>query len=204
MSPEDSIAEWYDRLQAGDEAAARELWVRYFPRLVGLARAKLAGLDRKAAADEEDVALSAFDSFCQRAKRDAFADVRARDSLWRVLMTITARKADRLIRDQRRLKRGGGKVTGESALDTSGVAGGGLDRVAGPAPSPEVEAELSEAFLRLLDKLGDADLRRIALWKLDGHTNEEIATKLDRSVPTVERKLARIREMWSLDFGGSE
>ena len=116
MGEADSICDWYDRLQGGDEVAARVLWERYFPRLVGLARAKLAGRGRRAAADEEDVALSAFDSFCRRATQGGFPAVRGRDDLWRVLATVTAMKAARLLRDQGRIKRGGGAVAGESAF----------------------------------------------------------------------------------------
>src|SRR5207249_6675395 len=66
-SPVDSsVSAWIDRLKDGDPAAAQPLWERYFGRLVGLARDRLRGAARRAA-DEEDVALSAFDSFCRGA-----------------------------------------------------------------------------------------------------------------------------------------
>lgn len=188
MPPEDSIAGWVTSLRAGDEAAAQRLWDAYFPRLVGLARVKLAGLPRRAAADEEDVALSALDSFCARARRGDFPDLRDRDGLWRVLMTVTARKAARLVRDQGRLKRGGGEVAGESAF--------GADAAAGGDPTPSFEAEASDSLLRLLDALADDDLRRIALWKMNGHTNSEIAALLGCAPATVERRLALIRKTW--------
>ncbi|MBX9627560.1 MAG: hypothetical protein K2X82_27410 [Gemmataceae bacterium] len=193
MTPDDSIAGWLVRLQDGDGEAAHVLWDRYFARLVGLARAKLAGLPRRAA-DEEDVALSAFDSFCQRARRGEFPDARARDGLWRVLMTITARKAARLVRDQRRLKRGGGNVGGESVFEP---AGEGIGGVAGPDLPPEVEAELAEGVVRLLDALGDDELRRIARWKMDGDSNADIGHKLGCAPATVERRRALIRRIWA-------
>ena len=41
MSSEGSVTRWFDALQAGDPAAAQQLWERYFQRLVGLARQKL-------------------------------------------------------------------------------------------------------------------------------------------------------------------
>ena len=41
MSADDPVTVWLGRLQAGDPAAARPLWDRYFRRLVGLARARL-------------------------------------------------------------------------------------------------------------------------------------------------------------------
>jgi hypothetical protein len=66
MASEGSVTHWLGQLQAGDPAAAQQMWQRYFPRLVELARQKLRVALRRAA-DEEDVALSAFDSFCRGA-----------------------------------------------------------------------------------------------------------------------------------------
>lgn len=194
MTDGDSIVGWYDRLQAGDDQAAAVLWDRYFPRLVELARAKLNRLSRKAAADEEDVALSAFDSFCRRAQEGGFPNVTDRGDLWRVLATVTARKAGRLVRDQTRQKRGGGRVGGESVFDNSVM--GGIDGVAGADFTPAVEAELADEVLRLLDTLGDEELRNIALWKMEGHTNAEICQLLGCAPATVERRLALIRKIW--------
>src|SRR5262249_47776007 len=59
------------RLKEGDRAASQALWERYFRRLVGLARERLRGWPR-AAADEADVTLSAFDSFCRAAEAGRF------------------------------------------------------------------------------------------------------------------------------------
>src|SRR5436853_5155366 len=64
---DDSVSLWISQLTAGDAGAAQHLWERYFQRLVGLARKKLQDAPRRAA-DEEDVALSAFDSFCRAAE----------------------------------------------------------------------------------------------------------------------------------------
>lgn len=63
MSSEGSVSAWLGLLQAGDHQGAARLWERYFQSLVQLARAKLKDAPRRAA-DEEDVALSAFASFC--------------------------------------------------------------------------------------------------------------------------------------------
>ena len=41
MPPDGSVTRWLSPLQAGDPAAAQELWKRYFRRLVGLAHKKL-------------------------------------------------------------------------------------------------------------------------------------------------------------------
>ena len=62
---------------------------------------------------------------------------------------------------------------------------------------PQLAAELAEQCHRLLDLLQDEDLRSIALLKMEGYTNEEIAKRLQCVPRTVERKLERIREKWS-------
>src|SRR5205823_4765290 len=64
MKSEDvgSVTLWIGDLKGGVDEATRRLWDRYYAGLVRLARARLRAAPR-AAADEEDVALSAFDSF---------------------------------------------------------------------------------------------------------------------------------------------
>ena len=114
MSSDGSITRWIGQLQAGDPAAAQPLWERYFRHLVDLARRKLLGA-RPQGADEEDVALSAFDSFCRGLKRGRFPELQDRDNLWKLLVVLTARKACHLLRDEQRLKRGGGQKAGTAA-----------------------------------------------------------------------------------------
>src|SRR5437867_5602457 len=105
MASSRSVSHWIGQLKAGDHDAAQYLWEGYFRRLVGLARAKLHDLPRRAA-DEEDVALSAFASFCRGVEGGRFPQLLDRHDLWRLLVTITARKALRLARDERSQKRG--------------------------------------------------------------------------------------------------
>jgi DNA-directed RNA polymerase specialized sigma24 family protein len=199
MEPEDqgSVTRWIGELQAGADAAAQPLWERYFRALVHLARARLRAAPR-AAADEEDVALSAFDSFCAGAARGRFPRLDDRDDLWRVLVTITARKAADLVQRQRRQKRGGGRVRDEAGLAGGAHPGGagGLDQIAGGEPTPEFAALVADECRRLLDVLGDETLRRIVLRKMEGYTAAEIAAQLDCSVRTVTNKLKLVRLKW--------
>jgi len=127
----DSVSTWIEQLKSADPVAAEKLWGRYFSRMVALARARLRGRPNRAA-DEEDAALSAFDTFCRRAAAGRFPDLHDRDGLWRLLFTLTERKAASLARHEGRQRRGGGATVGEA--DLGDPAGGGLDTFAGREP----------------------------------------------------------------------
>jgi len=190
--PNDLVTVWLGQLVAGDSAAVRPLWDKYFHRLVGLARSRLKDAPRRAA-DEEDVALSAFDSFCRHAELGRFPDLADRDSLWRLLAAFTLRKAAHHRRDATRLKRGGGS----SQQDGSEV----WDDVLGREPDPGLAAEVAEECERLLGALGDADLRQVALLRMDGFSVEEVAGKIGCAPRSVKRKLQLIRGIWERETG---
>jgi RNA polymerase sigma factor (sigma-70 family) len=184
-----SVTAWIHELRGGDAHAAQRLWESYFARLMGLARAKLRGLPRRGA-DEEDVALSAFDSFCRGAQQGRFPRLEDRDDLWQILFFITERKAIDLVQHESRAKRDFRRM---QSTDAAEQAAGIADHA---NPDPAFAAEVAETFERLLAKLGDDSLRTIALRKLDGFTNEEVATQLACSLATVERRLRLIRREW--------
>jgi RNA polymerase sigma-70 factor (ECF subfamily) len=71
-----------------------------------------------------------------------------------------------------------------------------LADVADPGPTPAFAIEVSEQLEQLLQSLGDRALRQIALLKLEGCTNREIAERLSVSLRSVERRLALIRGVW--------
>jgi DNA-directed RNA polymerase specialized sigma24 family protein len=194
-----SISVWIGRLKAGEAAAAGPLWEAYFSRLVEQARRKLGGRP-PAACDEEDVALSAFDTFFRRAREGRFPNLDDRDDLWKLLMTITARKAYNLVRNERRDKRGGGQVYQASDLAAHREADAFAD-VLGREPTPELAAQVAEECRRLLDGLADADLQAVAVAKMEGCTNVEIAEQRKCSIATVERKLNLIRKRWEREAG---
>lgn len=195
---EGSITRWYEGLKAGDREAVGPLWDRYFGRMIRLARATLRAGGRNVAADEEDAALSAFDSFCSAAERGRFPDVADRDDLWRLLAVITVRKARAQVRRDRRLKRGGGQVVRETDLASGGFGDdGALDEVPGADPGPEFVALAEEELRRLLDGLGDDTLRRVAVWRMEGYTCDEVAARLGCARRTVARQLDLIRKIWT-------
>jgi DNA-directed RNA polymerase specialized sigma24 family protein len=201
MSSPGSVTLWIVQLKAGASDAAQPLWEKYFRRPVGVARDRLAGVPRRAA-DEEDVALSAFDSFYRAAAQGRFPDLHNRDDLWRLLMLITDRKACDLANYERRQRRGGGKVLDEAALRDEDLAAAGtpLALVRSKGPGPELVLQTAEECRRLLGALGDDDLRQVAVLKLEGHTVEEIAAQLGRVPRAVKRRLHMIRKIWEQEL----
>jgi DNA-directed RNA polymerase specialized sigma24 family protein len=193
-----SVTGWIGELAGGEaDEAARRLWERYFDQLVRVARDRLRAAPR-GPADEEDAALSAFDSFCRGVAAGRFPRLAGRDDLWRLLVTITARKASDLREREARQKRGGGRLVRESELGSPRAEdeAGGLDQFVGAAPTPEFLALMTEEVRRLFDLLPNESLRLVALLKMEGYTVDEVATRLDRSARSVQRKLELIRMLW--------
>jgi DNA-directed RNA polymerase specialized sigma24 family protein len=191
MNTGNSVTQCISALKQGDQSAAMGLWDAYFRRLVGLARSRLRAA-RRLIADEEDVALSAFDSFCRRAQEGRFRRLDNRNDLWQILVMITVRKAIDLCNYEGRRSRGRANVQSLSELNREA-----LEAIGGVEPTPELAAQLAEECERLMEQLGDCNLQSVASLKLEGYTNAEIAAKLGCVTPTVERKLARIRTKWS-------
>jgi DNA-directed RNA polymerase specialized sigma24 family protein len=192
-----SVTLWLELLKAGDRAAVQPLWERYFEKLVGLARRRLQNRSRRAA-DEEDVALSAFQSFWEGAAAGKFPQLEDRDDLWQILLMLTQRKAIDQVQRERRQKRGGGAVRGDSVFEAEAAGGTrGFDGLPDSAPSPSWALQVAEECSSLLAALPAEELRRIAVLKMGGESNEEIAARLNCAVRTVERKLTRIRSVWS-------
>ena len=200
MDSEQDVTAWLRRLRDGDREAVDALWHRYWKRVIGLARKRLGSMPRRVT-DEEDAALSAFHSFCRGIEDGKLEAVADREDLWRVLAVITSRKVACAAREQKRLKRGGGRVRGESFFEQQDVNEGarGIEEVA----ARQIAAhDATDEIRRLLERLGDVTLQEIAVLKLEGHSNKEIAAKLDCGLRTIERKLQGIRAIWSEENAG--
>jgi DNA-directed RNA polymerase specialized sigma24 family protein len=192
-----SVTHWIHQLEAGDRDAAQRLWERYIDRLARLAGQKLRGVP--GAANKQDVALSAFDSFCRGAAGDRFPQLNDRDDLWALLVRITERKVNDRARSEGRQNPAdspaGTNSTLSGAADASGF-GSQLDPTGQPEPTPEFAAQAAEVCQRLMDRLGDDDLRQIAVWKMEGYTNPEIAERAGCALPAVDQRLRLIRKTW--------
>ena len=194
MHVEQSVTQWLRQLKSGDGEAAERLWERYFHKLVCLARRRLGNAPCRGA-DEEDVAISVFRRLCDGAARGLFTHVESREELWRTLVVMTANR----VIDQRRAasaqKRGGGPEPGGFICTEDRLAD--FDDFIGQEPTPEFIVLLAEEHQRHIDALDNQTLQQVALWKMEGYKNEEIAEQLQVTVRSVERKLQRIRLLWS-------
>src|SRR4051794_6487745 len=102
MSSPSPVRVWVSQLRDGDPHAAQRLWDTYFLRMVQLARIKLHG-SMGGMAVEEDVALSAFKSFCQGTCEGRFPHVVENEDPWPLLVALTTHKAIDLVRYERRV-----------------------------------------------------------------------------------------------------
>lgn len=193
MTTDGSVTDWIRAAKDGDGDAAQRLWDRYFARLIELARQHLRHASKRAA-DEEDVVLSTLENVLTGAREGKFPLLHNREDLWGLLLVITARKASNQKKQQVRLRRGGGKQRGESLFEATGGRAG-IAQIVGKEPTPEMAAMLTDEIEHLLERLADPTLKQIAVWKMEGYSNDEMAVKLDCSKRTVIRKFNLIRQI---------
>ena len=68
-------------------------------------------------------------------------------------------------------------------------------------PDPQFAATMAEECQRMLATLPNESLQSIALAKMEGFTNKEIADRNNCHETTIERKLSWIRDIWQ-DYSG--
>jgi RNA polymerase sigma factor (sigma-70 family) len=197
---DDSVTEWITRIKGGGDGIAQKLWERYYDALVRLARAKLKR-SRRVTDDEEDVALSAFDSFFTAAANGRYPRLNDRTDLWKILITITKGKVNDRIQKASRIKRGSGNELREADLVAAEGEITEFEEVVGAAPTPEFAAMVAEEYQRLLDALPDATHRKIAILRMEGWKDDEIAEQVGCVRRTVGRKLQVIRNTWRAEGG---
>ncbi|MBN2293363.1 MAG: RNA polymerase subunit sigma-70 [Pirellulales bacterium] len=196
MSQNSQVSELLIRVRKGDDDAAQVLWDKYFLKLVRRATDELGRHNRMA--DGEDAALSAFNSFLKGMTEGEFNWLRNRQDLWRLLVTITVRKAWAQLRHEHREKRGGGGVFGESAFmagkassQVPGINGVDAAQAGGAELTPEDVVMLREEYTRLLNTLPEGAIRETAELLLlygDKYDKKEMAQQMNCSVRTIERR----------------
>ncbi len=188
MSDSSHVSRWIEEVKVGDSAAASRIWHHYFDRLIRSVRHQLLGANR-AVSDEEDIVLSVFDSFYAAAAQGRFPDLTDRDDLWRLLLRMSARKVIDKRRHDRRQRRGGDAAIHSLDQDQEAII-----EVIGDEPSPDMVLMMRESVEHLLCEIGVGSLRDLAVAKLEGYSNAELARRFECSERTIERRLHLIRE----------
>lgn len=183
-----SVTRCLGLLREQDPEAAKEIWRRYFAQLLPLARARLRSLSDRTV-DEEDILVSVFDRFFRAAREDRFPDLHDRHDLWQILLMLTERKVIEQFRKSNAQKRGRGRGTAEPSDSV-------IANLAEQQPGPEFVAAFNDSLVWAIGRLDPEKTREIAIMKLEGFDNREVADRLGISVSSVERKLRLIREYW--------
>lgn len=173
--------------------AARLIWDRFFQRLCSFAETKVYKRHRRLISADE-IASNAFLALVDGVRAKRFQKVRNRDELWQMLTLIAARKAVNLRKAHDRSKRGKGRVKGGSVFGPIGI--NGVVDFLQRDMAPDVGALIRDLSQQLLQRLPTDELRSVALWRMAGFSNAEIAEKLGCVERTIERKLNLIRGVW--------
>ena len=197
LIPEHSITQFIEGLKRGDEQAAQKIWERFHHQLVALANRKLKSSPRKAM-DEEDVVQKAFADFFIQVKQSRFPRLDDRNDLWQILAMLVDRRAKDQIKSQHTQKAGGGRTRTESVFFTHDdpVGQKGIGQIEDLLPTPELALQMIEVLEERLATLRNNMHRQIALLKMQGYNNREIAELLNSSERTIERGLQSIRKKW--------
>lgn len=189
--PAGSITRLIPHLYEGDACAIQQIWQRYIGRVEGVVRPIVCGL-APGAGNEEDVAQSAFRAFFDAAANNEAVQLESRDELWRLLVTISRRKAIDLVRRELRDRRGG----------KARHLPKGLDNVTAQTASPSEITELQDLLDHLmlaLETTGDDKLKTVAVMRLEGMSTQEIAVELNCTVRAIQRKLHILERLWTSD-----
>ena len=178
MTASDSFDDVMERLRAGDQAAARELFQRFVRRLIRLTQCQLDVVMRHKV-DPEDVVQSAYKSFFQRYVEGKF-EIGGWDSLWGLLTVITVRKCAQRVA----YYRAEGRDVAREVSAPPTEAGASWREPLGRDPTPLEAAELTETVERLFAAMSEED-RPVLELSLQGYTTREISERLGRAERTV-------------------
>jgi RNA polymerase sigma factor (sigma-70 family) len=181
-----SFAGLMNRLQAGDQDAAAEIFHRFANRLIQLARSRLNAQIRQKV-DPEDVMQSVLKSFFHRQTEEAFV-LGDWNNLWSLLVKITLRKCGGRVRYFKAVRRDMRRERPTHSLpDDSTASWQAIAR----EPTPSEAAILTETVQHLLSGLRERD-RQIVSFRLQGAQNTEIARHVGCTERTVQRVLERL------------
>jgi DNA-directed RNA polymerase specialized sigma24 family protein len=197
MPTSDELSSSISQLKDVSEQDAQRIWDEFFPRLKRYAQKHIHNMSLRVF-DEEDVALSALNSFFRGRAEGRFNELDGDEEMWRLLVTITARKITAQRRRQLAAKRGGGELRGESVFMGAGdsAIAPGLAQIMDKNQMPESASAIVESCRELLDALPNEQLRTTALMRMEGYSNKEISADLKCSVARTKQRVAQIKKYW--------
>ena len=193
--PSGSVSKALVRFNEIEEKASQLIWDRYFERLRDFANGKIYPRHKRLF-DGEDIAGSALLTLMNGLRENRFGDLKNRDQLWQMLVVIATRKTLNSAAFHDRVKRGGGKVQGGSAIENA-IELKGLNGYFEQDQDPAKFVEFEMTCQELLNALPSEGYRQITLMRLAGFSNVEIAKKTGCSRRTIDRKLNAIRLVWA-------
>jgi len=195
LRPEDKLTQHsvtllLQKARSQDAAAIAELWHKYWNQLVMAAHRQCRY--QTALVDPEFIAQSVFAHVCNKFRTGSMDAIDDREQFWAVLLNLTKNRAIDHFRRETRQKRGGG-VTVTSASNPDDAGGDNLfaDR---QTLDDQKASELLDHFKHILDaEDSTGTLTQVLLGKIAGESNQAIATALQVSARTIDRKVERIR-----------
>ena len=183
MGTNGSITELLLRIRNGETGDVEvDLFEHFYSRLVRLASSRLQTRG-DGGGDEEDIALSALNSYFRRAADGNFPETRDRDSIWSLLARITLCKTRDLQRKRLAEKRDARRMV--HTID---------ELLRNEPPEWFVDSFIAEGS-DLLDSIPEeGSLRAVTKMRMEGYSRQEIADALHISLASVKRKLSSIRE----------
>jgi len=185
MSGNRSLGEVLERLQAGDQAAATEVYRMYHERLVRLAQRRI-GPRLRRHVQAESVMLSVLEAALAGLAEEKLA-APASGSLWNLLERMTENK----IRKKWEYFTAGKRDVRRE------VHAEGSDPLAEPGPrqpTPEEQAALADQLQKLRGRLKEADLE-VFEGLVEGYSYAEIARRLGCSRHQVRYRAKRVEQV---------
>ncbi len=171
---------WVNAFKQSDDTAIGEFWKEHEARLKRIA-ARYISVPLKQRIDEQDIAQTAFRTFARRMNEQDY-EFDNRDDIANLLFAIAANKAKEKARYHLRQKRGVDQEVYLSHLAN-------LDRA---EPTPDEQVAFNEIF-ELIGAFAE-DEQKIIQLRMEGHSQQNIATQLRCSERTVRRKLKVIQK----------
>lgn len=196
-----SVTRWFEELREGNHDAAQRLWDRYYLELVRVARSRQrAGRWARILEGDEEAAVDALAELFDGTQRGLYPDIHDRNDLWKLLFTITSRKVKDQFNHDTRQKRDARRNVGQDPGGEHDGPRGYLDSIPSRDPDAATSKILAEEYESLLNVLKTEQLRLIAIYRMDGYTNEQICERLGCSLGTFALRLRVIKATWIREF----